>query len=218
MVKVKICGLTRSGDVEMVCESGADMVGVIVNAKVPTPRNLDYRKARRVLEQVPSGVEKVAVGMPENLSEGLEIVNELDPDYLQLHSFPALNEVEELREATGIKLISAISIPREAMDSNAVVDCADRIADVSDYLLLDTERLARGRTGETHDWSISRRIRKSLDKPIFLAGGLNPSNVREAIKKVEPYGVDAASGVEAKPGVKDQEKVRAFVKASKMVK
>lgn len=215
MVKVKICGLTRVEDAKTAYEAGADMIGVIVNAKVPTPRNLDYGSARKILEQVPSGIEKVAVGMPEDLSEGLEIVEELDPDYLQMHSYPSLSEAEELRKATEKKLIITVSIPRKAPDSTKMITKARKIAEVSDFILLDTEGPGGGETGKTHDWSASRKIRDTLETPVFLAGGLNPSNVREAIEKVQPYGVDVASGIESEPGIKAPEKVKAFVKASK---
>lgn len=215
MVKVKICGLTRVEDVKTAYEAGADMIGVIVNAKVPTPRNLDYDEARKILEQTPSGIEKVVVGMPGDLSEGLEIIEELDPDYLQMHSYPSLSEVGELKDITGKKLIITVSIPRKSLDSAKLIVRAEEVAEVSDFILLDTEGPGGGETGKTHDWTASRKIRDALETPVFLAGGLNPSNVREAIEKVQPYGVDVASGIEAEPGIKDPEKVKAFVKASK---
>lgn len=215
MVKVKICGLTRVEDARTACEAGADMIGVIVNAKVPTPRNLDYRDARRILDDVFSGVKKVAVGMPVDLAEGLEIVEELDPDYLQIHSSPPLSEVRELRETTGKKIISTLSLPRRVMELTDLITLAQKVAEVSDFILLDTKSPLGGGSGKTHDWSASRKLRESLDMPIFLAGGLNPLNVQEAIRKVQPFGVDVSSGVEATPGTKDPERIRAFVKASR---
>lgn len=216
MVKVKICGLTRVEDARAAYEAGADMVGVIVNAKVPTPRNLDYRSARKILERTPSGMEKVVVGMPRDLSEGLEMIEELDPDYLQIHSNPSLTEMEELKEITEKELIITISVPSEEIDYTDIIMRAKKIAEVSDCILLDTKGSAgRGGTGKIHDWSVSRKVRHTLDTPVFLAGGLNPLNVGRAIEEVRPYGVDVASGVETKPGVKDAEKIRVFVKQSK---
>ena len=215
MVKVKICGLTRVEDARTACEAGADMVGVIVNAKVPTPRNLDYRDARRILDDVFSGVKKVAVGMPVDLAEGLEIVEELDPDYLQIHSSPPSSEVRELRETTGIKVISTLSLPRRVMELTDLITLAKKVAEVSDFILLDTKSPLGGGSGKTHDWSASRKLRESLDTPIILAGGLNPLNVQEGIRKVQPFGVDVSSGVEIAPGIKDSDKIRAFVRLSK---
>ena len=182
MVKVKICGLTRVEDVVTACEAGADMIGVIVNAKVPTPRNLDHRDARKILDDAFSGVKKVAVGMPGDLAEGLEIVEELDPYYLQIHSSPPLSEVRELREITGTKVISTLSLPRRVMELTDLITLAKKVAEVSDFVLLDTKSPLGGGSGKTHDWSASGKLRESLDTPVFLAGGLNPLNVQEAIR------------------------------------
>lgn len=216
MVKVKICGLTGVEEAKALRASGADMMGVIVNAKIPTPRNLNYKDARGILSKAPSGIERVAVGMPEDLREGLEIIDELDPDYLQMHSYPSLSEVRELNEITDKKLIMTLPIDREVMDSSVLAARAQEIAEVSDFLLLDTKLSYKG-MGKTHDWSVSRKIRDVVDTPAFLAGGLTPSNVRSAIEEVRPYGVDVASGVEKEPGKKDPKKVRAFIKASKEI-
>ncbi|MBS3815698.1 MAG: phosphoribosylanthranilate isomerase [Hadesarchaea archaeon] len=215
MVKVKICGLTRTQDVGIIRESGADMLGVIVNAKIPTPRNLDYEKAREILDKVPSGIKKVVVGMPKDLSEGIEIIDKLNPDYFQMHSYPNLSEVKELKKATGKKLILTISIPQEVSNENEIISSAKEVSKVSDFILLDTKGPAGGETGKVHDWSVSRKIREEISTPVFLAGGLTPSNVNKAIKKVQPYGVDVASGVESKPGIKNSKKVREFVNNSK---
>lgn len=215
MIKVKICGLTRVKDAELACEAGADMIGVIVNASIPTPRNLDYECAREILEQVPTKIGRVAVGMPENLSEGLEIIKELDPDYLQMHSYPSLSKLKKLRELTDKKLIITLPMPRQISDTTELIMRAREIAKVSDFILLDTEGYGGGETGETHDWIASRKICDALKTPVFLAGGLTPSNVREAIDKVQPYGVDVASGTESVPGIKDPEKMKNFVRESK---
>lgn len=215
MVKVKICGLTKVEDAKTAHDAGADLIGVIVNAKVPTPRSLNYDGARKILDQAPSGVEKVAVGMPEDLSEGLEIIEELNPDYLQMHSYPSLSEVKELKETTGKKLIITVSVPHKVTDPEEIIARAEEIAELTDFILLDTKGPGGGGTGRTHNWGTSRKIRDALDTPLFLAGGLTPSNVREAIEKVQPYGVDVASGVELEPGVKDPEKLQAFIENSK---
>ena len=81
---------------------------------------------------------------------------------------------------------------------------------------MDTKgKFGRGGTGKTHDWSISAKIVKEIRKPVFLAGGLNPENVREAIKTVKPFAVDANSGVKEKPRIKNYEKIKEFVRYAK---
>ncbi len=92
-----------------------------------------------------------------------------------------------------------------------LIDKAKEVAKASDLLLLDTKGASGGGTGEVHDWSVSSKICKAVKVPVILAGGLNPSNVQKAVGRVNPFGVDVASGVETKPGRKDRKMVDKFV-------
>lgn len=211
MVEVKICGFTNTEDVKVACELGVDMVGVIMVSG--SSRYVTARQARPILDAVSGGVAKVAVIMPKDLSEVEKIARELKPDYLQIHlTFPA-RKLLELKERLDAKLIVVTPIPREIENRKKIIDRAVEAAEVADYILLDTKGPSGGGTGLTHDWSLSGEIRGVVKKPIFLAGGLNPSNVGQAVKTVRPYGVDVATGVESSLGKKDARLMREFIEA-----
>jgi phosphoribosylanthranilate isomerase len=191
------------------------MIGVIVNAKVPTPRSLDYSAARQVLETAQKGVAKVAVVMPGGLDEVLEIVEELDPDYLQIHTSLPLSELRVIRKEISRELINVFPVPRHSGLKTDMLKQAKNVADLSDIILLDTQSPMGGGSGTPHDWSVSCALRERLKIRVFLAGGLNPLNVGRAIKEVGPFGVDVSSGVETSPGIKAPERIRKFVRASR---
>ncbi|MCK4405381.1 MAG: phosphoribosylanthranilate isomerase [Hadesarchaea archaeon] len=211
MVKVKICGFTNPEDVKVACELGVDMVGAILVPK--SSRYVTTMQARQILDAVSDGIAKVAVIMPKDSSEVEKMARELKPDYLQIHlTFPA-GKLFDLKERLDTELIIVTPIPREIENRKKIIDRAIGVAEVADYVLLDTKGPSGGGTGLTHDWSLSGEIREAVKKPIFLAGGLNASNVGQAIKIVRPYGVDVATGVESSPGKKDARLMREFIGA-----
>jgi len=211
VVKVKICGFTNPEDVKVACELGVDMVGAILVPK--SSRYVTTMQARQILDAVSGGIAKVAVIMPKDLSEVEKMARELKPDYLQIHlTFPA-GKLFDLKERLDTELIIVTQIPREIENRKKIIDRAIGVAEVADYVLLDTKGPSGGGTGLTHDWSLSGEIREAVKKPIFLAGGLNASNVGQAIKIVRPYGVDVATGVESSPGKKDARLMREFIGA-----
>lgn len=210
MVKVKICGLTSSEDAKMACSHGADFVGVIVNVDVSTPREISLSKAKEVLEPVPGDVDSVAVTMPKSLEEIKRLDEKIETDYFQIHSGLSPSTLREIREETEKKIIGITSVPHDVENPEEIISRAKRVSSASDLLLLDTKGPGGG-TGKTHDWKISSMIGSSLDIPLILAGGLNPSNVDEAIGMVNPFAVDAASGLESDPGKKDPDLVREFM-------
>lgn len=213
MVKVKICGFTNPEDVKVACELGVDMIGAILVPK--SSRYVTVEQAKQILAAASRDVANVAVIMPEDPSEVEHMARELKPDYLQIHlTFPA-GKLLELKERLGAGLIIVTPIPREIGDRQKIVHRAVEVAEVADYILLDTKGPSGGGTGLTHDWSLSGEIRGAVGKPVFLAGGLNPSNVGQAIKIVRPYGVDVATGVESSPGKKDARLMREFIEAAR---
>ena len=132
----------------------------------------------------------------------------MKPDYLQVHGAhtPNLEEVRRLLERVDLIWTVSMSDPEALRKAGAS-------AEIFHDILLDT---GKGGTGETHNWRLSREIRDEVyPARVYLAGGLNPGNVREAIKVVKPYCVDASSSLEEKPGVKDPVKVRAFISKAK---
>lgn len=217
MVKVKICGFTTPEDARTACDCGADMIGVISRVTVSTPRELSFLQARKILGAVPEGIDTVAVSMPRNLEEAKVLDEELDTDYLQVHSPLSRPELQRIKEEIRKKIIGVFSVPEEFDEPEELISQAQEIAQASDILLIDTHSDAGGGTGRVHDWTISREIVEALDTPVILAGGLGPSNVQRAIKEVSPHGVDVASGVEAEPGRKSPELIKEFIgKASEI--
>lgn len=208
MVKVKICGFTNAEDVRAACGLGVDMVGAIL---VPqSSRYVSVGKAREILAAT-EGAAKVAVVMPRDLGELKKLEKELKPDYLQIHlTFPA-SELRKWQLDAG--LIVVVPIPQKVENRQEITNMAIDAAEVADFVLLDTKGPSGGGTGLTHDWGLSSEIRKVVAKPVLLAGGLNPSNVGQAIKIVRPFGVDVATGVESAPGKKDARLMREFIEA-----
>lgn len=212
MVKVKICGFTRADDVKAASDLGVDMVGVIV---IPSSsRGLTLEQAQDVLK-AGKDVDKVAVIMPDSPAEASAVARRLNTDYLQIHSKFSAAQLAEIKKLSGKKIIGVVAIPQKILDRKEILDRAIGVSKAVDYILLDTKGSSGGGTGLTHDWRFSREIRDAVSKPVFLAGGLNPKNVRSAIEVVQPYGVDVATGVESVLGKKDSKLMRAFIEAAK---
>jgi phosphoribosylanthranilate isomerase len=213
-VRVKICGVTRPEDLAVAVAAGADAVGFLVG--VPSsPRNLSLKRAEKLLGHVPIFVDSVVVTAPQNIERLIEICESLKPTTIQIHGKKQL-EAPEIRERIGdIHLIKTIYVNPAALGETTIKD-----SKIFDAILLDSfTRGQYGGTGRIHDWKLSRKIREAIDpKPVILAGGLKPENVKEAIITVQPYAVDVASGVELRPGIKDPKKVRAFVENAKETK
>jgi len=210
LVRVKFCGFTLASDVEAACRLHPDLLGVIVG--IPqSPRNLDATKAAELLQRVPRTIQRVCVTRARDLNGVLRLTETLHPDYLQLHPDLSPEEMRRLKPHAGLILV--FSIPPECRGAEDIVSSIKLYEEVADIVLLDTKGPTGGGTGVPHDWRISREIRRSLRKPVFLAGGLNPENVREAIEIVNPDGVDVSTGIEVAPGRKSVEKMKRFLEA-----
>ena len=201
-VKVKICGITNLADALGAVDAGADLLGFIFCET--SPRHVTVAAAAEIARQLPSHIVTVGV-----------FVNALDELVLQAISGCGLNMLqfhgEEKPEDClkfGVMSIKAFRV-RDAQSLDALHDYP------TDAWLLDTfaERQAGG-TGRTFDWDLAVRAQR-FGKPIFLAGGLDPANVIEAVRRVRPFAVDVSSGVEASPGKKDPAKVRVFIQSAK---
>jgi len=209
-VKVKICGITRNEDLVMATEAGADAVGVVID--VPSsPRNLTIEKAKKIIENAPIFVKTVAVTVPKNLDHLTKIYEKLKPDILQIHgnNLPKDAIREKLPDASLIRAIQATS--------NEVIEDAVEVANTFDAVLLDSFVSGKyGGTGKAHDWGLSKQVREAIyPRPLILAGGLKPENVKDAVRMVQPYAVDVSSGVESQPGIKDYRRILEFIKNAK---
>ncbi|HLE74600.1 MAG TPA: phosphoribosylanthranilate isomerase [Candidatus Bathyarchaeia archaeon] len=213
-VKVKICGITRKEDLDAAAAAGTDAVGFVVGTTT-SPRNISLEKAEKLIRQVPPFVKSVLVTVPTSLDELTETYEKLNPDVIQIHgkNLPAAVYVRLKFPKT--HLIGAVN----ANPANAL-DVASRVSKMFDAVLLDSFVKGRyGGTGIVHDWELSKRVKQVIDpKPLILAGGLNPENVAEAVRAVQPYAVDVSSGVELQPGIKDPKKMADFVKNAKDVR
>ncbi len=209
-VRVKICGITRGVDLDAAVRAGADAIGFIVG--VPSsPRNLSFDEAERLIRITPIFVDSVVVTVPESLGQLTTILDKLRPKALQVHghgiSDKSIRDV--LPDTCLIRALQA--------ESERVIDEAVGASDMFDAILMDSYASNKyGGTGEPHDWRLSGRVREAIGpKPLILSGGLNPENVQDAVRAVQPYAVDASSGVECKPGIKDAQKVFEFVRKAK---
>jgi phosphoribosylanthranilate isomerase len=201
---IKVCGITNLEDALAAVEAGADALGF--NFYLKSPRYIAPESARRIIEQLPSAV--MGVGVFVNEREPEEVARVADYARLsavQLHGDESPEYCHALRGRFTIKALrmSEEFEPERAKDYE------------TDAVLLDAyARGARGGTGRVVDWEMARRVRERVPQ-LFLAGGLAPENVAEAIAAVEPYAVDACSSLESAPGRKDAERVRSFIAAAR---
>lgn len=209
MVKVKVCGLTNLNDALIALEFGVDFLGFIVDVPVETPRKITLPQAAGILQEIERR-RAIIVVMPSTLKP-VEAVLELKPFGVQFHSNETPKFMQEVRDITfKTNLIKTIHV-KENSTFEELKKEADSYSPLVDYFLLDTQTDKVGGSGETHDWDLSTKLVNSLNKPVFLSGGLNLGNVCDAVKRVRPYAVDASSGLESKPGVKDATKIKHFV-------
>ncbi|GAD52820.1 LOW QUALITY PROTEIN: phosphoribosylanthranilate isomerase [Halarchaeum acidiphilum MH1-52-1] len=201
--RVKVCGLTNAADVETAVEAGADALGFIVDVPVDTPREIDPETAAALVADVPPFVTSVLVTMAD--SDAIPALREtVGSDVVQVHGDIDPDDLDALAG----DLDAGIVKTADAADP----ETARAHAAAADACLVDsTDASGAGGTGRTHDWAATRDLARDLDTPVVLAGGLTPANVAEAVRTVEPFAVDVASGVESEGGVKDAEAVRAFV-------
>jgi phosphoribosylanthranilate isomerase len=203
MVKIKVCGITNVEDASVAAIAGADAIGLIF---AESPRRVDVERAREIASALPKGVIKVGVFVDAEPREVLRIAREVGLDFAQLHGDETPETVAEIR-AGGVGVMKALRV-RNA-EALAAVERYE-----ADLFLLDAWSAgARGGTGTRFDWGLAKSL-KGRDN-IVVSGGLTPENVREAIEFFEPYGVDASSSLEERPGKKNGERVRRFVGAAR---
>lgn len=215
-VKVKICGLTRSEDVRIACSAGADFCGVVV--EVPgSKRSRTKEQARSLFEKAEAAT--VAVTRSKSLSELIELVRFLSPSVLQLHGDEKPELVSDLKRKVSCQVWKALPLPPTGQKTFVQVllkQVQDFIKAGCDAFVLDTATVRGfGGTGVLVSWELAAELVRFSNTPCFLAGGLTPENVSEAIAVVKPYGVDVSSGVEISPGIKDPEKVKLFCRNAK---
>jgi len=210
---VKICGLSAPDALDVALETGADMVGFIFFP--PSPRNVSLETARALASRVQSRARKVAVTVDADDTLLASIIEALKPDILQLHGHETPPRVAAVRESFGLPVMKALPIEAKS-DLLAIASYTS----VADRLLFDArpphEATRPGGLGQPFDWHLLENLDLSI--PFVLSGGLHADNIEEALRITRAGGVDVVSGVESAPGVKDPDKIRAFIRAARSAK
>jgi phosphoribosylanthranilate isomerase len=199
-VWIKVCGITNSEDALAAARLGVDALGFVF---APSPRQISPGVAQEIIDNLSLPVRTVGVFVNEDPERVASIADLCDLDMLQFHG----KETAAYCGQFGHQVIKAVRIRNE--DD---LEACSEYDGVAEAFLLDTYVAGQsGGTGVTFDWNLAHTARKY--GRIILAGGLNPDNVAAAIRAAKPYGVDASSGLEQKPGVKDHDRLARFIEA-----
>jgi len=199
MTVVKICGITNLDDALAAVGAGADALGF--NFYKPSPRYITPQRAREIIEQLPESLLTVGVFVNEDSEAVRVIAEEAGLGALQLHGDESPEYCRELADFYVIKTFAVSdTFDIQAMHAYKV-----------EAVMLDTKHNnLRGGTGRVFDWSVAQQVRPMIPK-LFLAGGLSPENVQNAVEIVRPFAVDACSALEDRPGKKNHERMRVFI-------
>jgi len=204
-LRIKICGITNLADAEAAIAAGADALGFILYEK--SKRFIPIERAIEIVEKLPPFVQTVAVTVNAtkeftNLGWRKQLKNF---GLAQLHGQESPVHVKAVSKYLPvIKVFPADQAAAMSPESYAV-----------SAFMLDTPSKDHGGTGQAFDWNLALAFKQRTTTPLILSGGLNPENVAKAIELVQPYAIDAASGVEASPGKKDHAKLRDFIQICK---
>ncbi len=206
-LKIKICGITNLEDAQLAVQAGADALGFIFYPQ--SPRFVEIQVVKSIVNQLPPFVLPVGVFVNEEQSMVQNVMDVCGLALAQLHG----EESPAYCESLGHPVLKGIRL-RDRTSFLALAEYKGR-AGVRGFVLDAFSESAYGGTGEIADWNLAAEAAHAA--PILLAGGLSSENVQEAIQQVQPYGVDVSSGVEARPGQKDPNKVQAFIHAAHLV-
>lgn len=213
--RIKICGLSTADMMQAALDAGADMVGLVFHPR--SPRFVTLERAAELAEQARGKAGIVALVVDFDERAAMELVESLQPDWLQLHGTESIGLTDAIRKASGPKVIKALPVsgPDDLEQVSSYIGA-------SDLVLLDAkppqDAAYPGGHGRPFDWDILKALDPAL--PFMLSGGLDPGNVADAIRRcrrmgVAISGVDVSSGVESAPGVKDIGKIGSFIMAAR---
>jgi len=204
MVKVKICGITSYEDARAAVEAGADALGFVFYDK--SPRFINPVKAAGIISRLPPFIQTVGLFVNEETAQVNWTADYCGIDVVQLHGDETPEDCLEVKR----RVIKAFRVQKIIS-----IDPLEKYQDyqVAGYLLDAWSPDAYGGTGRTFNWELAQSAKQY--GPVILAGGLSPENIAEAIRVVQPYGVDVSSGVEAALGKKDPAKVKEFIRVAK---
>ena len=208
-MKIKLCGLKRIEDIEAVNKAKPDYIGFVFAKK--SRRYVSTETAERLKQHLNPDIEAVGVFVNEDIDKVIEQAKKQVIDVIQLHGEEDVAYVKDLKEAVDVPIIKAISMTKP--DARQQISMWE-ISDV-DYLLLDS---GNGGTGEQFNYKLLQEI-GNLKKPYFLAGGLNPENLENAVQQLQnnqPYALDLSSGIETN-GIKDLDKIKKAVETARRI-
>jgi len=200
--RVKICGITSVADAQAAAEAGADMIGLMFYEK--SPRHITLEQAAEISRALSPFVMRVGVFVDADEALVKQAIGRCGLGLLQFHGL----ETSEFCTQFGLMSMKALRV----RDADSLRELENFQTEA--FLLDAYSKNGLGGTGETFNWDLAVEAQK-FGKPIFLAGGLTPDNVAEAVRQVRPFAVDVSSGVESAPGKKDPAKVKAFIQAVK---
>lgn len=206
--RIKLCGFTRAEDIQAAVAAGADALGMVFFAK--SQRAVTLAQAKALREAVPAFVDVVALFVNPDPEYVEQVIDAVRPDLLQFHG----NESPVDCERYGRRYIKAFRVGSPGLETREEVLAYCRRYESASAWLFDSHSAAFGGSGHGFDHSLLGSVVTAPDaRPMVLAGGLTAENVGEGIRRLRPYAVDVASGIEVSPGTKSAEKIDAFVRA-----
>lgn len=196
--RIKICGITNEKDAIMVSNLGADALGFVF---APSKRKVSPAVVKKIIKKIPPFITTVGVFMNQPLEEVNKIVGQTSLDAVQLHG----DEEPEYCNKVKRKVVKRILVTQK--DTKESLLSRMEGYSVSAYILDPGTG-----SGKTFNWDLAHKIKK----PLIIAGGLTPENVKDVVKKLHPYGVDVSSGVEKSYGKKDRKKIEKFIREAKV--
>jgi len=213
---IQIAGVRNTDEARMLLDCGADYIGFPLRLAYHRP-DLPEAQAAEIITKLNCGSQSVLITYLDNAREIADLCRFLGVKTVQLHGAIFPTAVQTFRRiAPDLTIIKSLIVRPDGYAG--LLRTVDQFAELADAFITDTfdpATGATGATGKTHDWEISRRLVEYSPKPIILAGGLNPVNVRDAILTVNPAGVDAHTGLEKSDGWKDESLVRLFVQSAR---
>ncbi|MGY8813702.1 MAG: phosphoribosylanthranilate isomerase [Gammaproteobacteria bacterium] len=197
-VRIKICGITRPEDGIIAAEEGVDAIGLVFYPL--SKRSVTISVAKSIIEEIPPFVTKVGLFVDATEELVNSVLQDVHLDLLQFHGAESQEDclrydkpyIKAVKMTEGVNLIEQVNIYNKSIG-----------------ILLDAfVPGVAGGSGETFNWEL---IPDNIQKPLILAGGLNPENIRNAIDRVKPYAVDVSSGIESVPGIKNRDKIKKFI-------
>ncbi|AHB49738.1 N-(5'-phosphoribosyl)anthranilate isomerase [Hyphomicrobium nitrativorans NL23] len=218
--RVKICGIRTSDALDAALDAGADLIGLVLYPKSPRNVSLDEAAALTLRARHHGGADVVTLLVDPDDALVEAVAEKIKPDLIQLHGHEMTARVEAVRELSGLRILKAVPVG-DAEDVAAAFDYLKPNGTRAQMLLFDAKPPADpgslpGGNGLTFDWRILEAAKGRA--PFALAGGLTPENVAAAIALTGAAIVDVSSGVESRPGEKDPERIRRFLKAAKVAK